>query len=239
VTTRGVRRFLVHNDRDRAFTVAPRPAQMSPRRTPCCFQSLHPTPCRCRVSTTGQTPENQVDALRAFAAARGWTVTEFVDHGVSGAKDRRPALDSLLAACRRQVDVVAITKLDRLARSVHHLVALGRELETLGVDLVVLDQTIDTTTPSGRLLFHVLAAIAEFERDLIRDRVIAGLRRAKAQGRRLGRPRLHQVDAAEAADGSRTVATSCRAGSRSSPDGRTACARQLTHRHKTRGSGSS
>ena len=153
----------------------------------------------CRVSTTGQTPENHVDALRAFAAARGWTVTEFVDHGVSGAKDRRPALDSLLAACRRrQVDVVAITKLDRLARSVHHLVALGRELETLGVDLVVLDQTIDTTTPSGRLLFHVLAAIAEFERDLIRDRVIAGLRRAKAQGRRLGRPRLHQVDVAEA-----------------------------------------
>jgi len=114
-------------------------------------------------------------------------------------KDRRPALDSLLDACRRrQVDVVAITKLDRLARSVHHLVALGRELETLGVDLVVLDQTIDTTTPSGRLLFHVLAAIAEFERDLIRDRVIAGLRRAKAQGRRLGRPLLHQVDAAEA-----------------------------------------
>jgi DNA invertase Pin-like site-specific DNA recombinase len=153
----------------------------------------------CRVSTTGQTPENQVDALRAFAAARGWTVTEFVDHGVSGAKDRRPALDSLLAACRRrQVDVVAITKLDRLARSVHHLVALGREFETLGVDLVVLDQTIDTTTPSGRLLFHVLAAIAEFERDLIRDRVIAGLRRAKAQGKRLGRPQLHQVDVAEA-----------------------------------------
>jgi DNA invertase Pin-like site-specific DNA recombinase len=71
-------------------------------------------------------------------------------------------------------------------------------LETLGVDLVVLDQTIDTTTPSGRLLFHVLAAIAEFERDLIRDRVIAGLRRAKAQGRRLGRPQLHQVDVAEA-----------------------------------------
>ncbi|PYN82381.1 MAG: hypothetical protein DMD96_06200 [Candidatus Rokuibacteriota bacterium] len=119
--------------------------------------------------------------------------------GGLGMKDRRPALDSLLDACRRrQVDVVAITKLDRLARSVHHLVALGRELETLGVDLVVLDQTIDTTTPSGRLLFHVLAAIAEFERDLIRDRGIAGLRRAKAQGRRLGRPRLHQVDAAEA-----------------------------------------
>src|SRR3989454_9924162 len=107
--------------------------------------------------------------------------------GGLGMKDRRPALDSLLDACRRrQVDVVAITKLDRLARSVHHLVALGRELEALGVDLVVLDQTIDTTTPAGRLLFHVLASIAEFERDLIRDRVIAGVRRARAQGRRLG-----------------------------------------------------
>jgi DNA invertase Pin-like site-specific DNA recombinase len=80
-------------------------------------------------------------------------------------------------------------KLDRLARSVHHLVAMVREIEALGVDLVVLDQAIDTTTPSGRLLFHVLASISEFERDLIRDRVLAGLKRAKAQGVRLGRPR--------------------------------------------------
>jgi DNA invertase Pin-like site-specific DNA recombinase len=118
-----------------------------------------------------------------------------VDHGVSGAKDRRPALDALLAAVRaRKVDVVACIKLDRLARSTRHLVTLAADLEALGVDLVVLDQAIDTTTPSGRLLFHVLAAIAEFERDLIRDRVVAGLRRAKAQGRRLGRPRRHHVD---------------------------------------------
>jgi DNA invertase Pin-like site-specific DNA recombinase len=95
----------------------------------------------------------------------------------------------LAAARRRRIDVVACTKLDRLARSVHHLVAMGREFEVLGVDLAVLDQSIDTTTPAGRLLFHMLAAIAEFERDLIRDRVVAGLRRAKAQGVRLGRPR--------------------------------------------------
>jgi len=80
-------------------------------------------------------------------------------------------------------------KLDRLARSVHHLVAMVREFDALGVDLVVLDQAIDTTTPAGRLLFHALAAISEFERDLIRDRVLAGLKRAKAQGVRLGRPR--------------------------------------------------
>lgn len=152
-----------------------------------------------RVSTTDQSPANQLDALRAFAAARGWRATEFIDHGVSGAKERRPALDSLLAAARgRKVDVVACVKLDRLARSTRHLVTLAAELEALGVDLVVLDQAIDTTTPAGRLLFNVLAAISEFERDLIRDRVIAGIRRAKAHGRRLGRPRRYNVDAERA-----------------------------------------
>jgi DNA invertase Pin-like site-specific DNA recombinase len=148
-----------------------------------------------RVSTAEQDPENQLAALRAFAVARGWQATEFVDLGVSGAKERRPALDELLRAVRaRRVDAVACVKLDRLARSTHHLVTLGKELEALGVDLVVLDQAIDTTTPSGRLLFHVLAAISEFERDLIRERVIAGVRRARAQGRRLGRPRRYHVD---------------------------------------------
>jgi DNA invertase Pin-like site-specific DNA recombinase len=135
----------------------------------------------CRVSTTGQTAENQLLALRSFAVARGWAVTEFVDHGVSGAKEKRPALDALHAAVRaRRLDVVACVKLDRLARSVRHLVAMVREFEALGVDLVVLDQAIDTTTPSGRLLFHVLASISEFERELIRDRVLASLRRAKS-----------------------------------------------------------
>ena len=152
-----------------------------------------------RVSTTEQTPENQLVALRTFASARGWQATEYVDHGVSGAKDRRPALDALLAAVRaRHVDRVVCVRLDRLARSTRHLVTLAGDFEALGVDLVVLDQAIDTTTPSGRLLFHVLAAIAEFERDLIRDRVVAGLRRAKAQGRQLGRPRRHHVDVEQA-----------------------------------------
>jgi DNA invertase Pin-like site-specific DNA recombinase len=152
----------------------------------------------CRVSTTGQTADNQLLALRSFAQARGWASTEFVDQGQSGAKAHRPALDSLLAAARaRKIDLVACVKLDRLARSVHHLVGMVREFEVLGVDLVVLDQAIDTTTPSGRLLFHVLASVAEFERDLIRDRVLAGLRRAKSQGRRLGRPPV-AVDLARA-----------------------------------------
>jgi len=147
-----------------------------------------------RVSTTSQSDENQMLALRSFAAARGWAATEHVDHGVSGAREKRPALDALLEAVRaRKVDVVACVKLDRLARSVHHLVAMVREFEVLGVDFIALDQRLDTTTPSGRLLFHMLAAIAEFERDLIRDRVLAGLRRARVNGtksgRRIGRPR--------------------------------------------------
>jgi DNA invertase Pin-like site-specific DNA recombinase len=133
--------------------------------------------------------------LRAFAEARCWTPTEFVDHGISGAKASRPALDALLTAARaRRLDVVLTTKLDRLARSTRHLVGLAAELEALGVDLVVTDQAIDTTTPAGRLLFHVLAAIAEFERDLIRERVVAGIRRARAQGRHIGRPRKYCVD---------------------------------------------
>jgi DNA invertase Pin-like site-specific DNA recombinase len=144
----------------------------------------------CRVSTTDQTPETQLLALRAFATARGWRAVEYTDHGVSGTKERRPALDGLLAAVRaRKVDVVACVKLDRLARSTHHLVTLGRELQALGVDLVVLDQAIDTTTPSGRLLFHMLAAIAEFEGDLIRERVKAGMAAARARGKAVGRPR--------------------------------------------------
>jgi DNA invertase Pin-like site-specific DNA recombinase len=147
------------------------------------------------VSTLEQAPENQLEALRGYAGARGWVATEYVDHGVSGARERRPALDALLeAARRRRIDVLACVKLDRLARSTHHLVTLARELEVLGVDLVVLDQAIDTTTPAGRLLFNMLAAIAEFERDLIRERVLAGLRRARARGTRLGRPRRYQVN---------------------------------------------
>jgi DNA invertase Pin-like site-specific DNA recombinase len=152
-----------------------------------------------RVSTAEQTPENQLSVLRVFAAARGWKVLEFVDHGVSGAKERRPGLDALLAAARaRKIDIVVCVKLDRLARSVHHLVAMVTEFEALGVDLVVVDQAVDTTTPTGKLMFHVLGAVAEFERDLIRERVIAGLRRAQAQGRHLGRPRRYQVDVARA-----------------------------------------
>jgi DNA invertase Pin-like site-specific DNA recombinase len=143
-----------------------------------------------RVSTADQIPENQLLPLRAFATARGWEATEYTDR-TSGAKDRRPGLDQLLAAARsRKLDVVAVVKLDRLARSLRHLVTLAAEFEALGVDLVVLDQAVDTTTPAGKLLFHVVAAMAEFERDLIRERVKAGMKRARVHGKHLGRPRV-------------------------------------------------
>jgi DNA invertase Pin-like site-specific DNA recombinase len=157
-----------------------------------------------RVSTSEQTVEPQRFTLRAYAGARSLElVGEYVDHGVSGAKDRRPALDKLLVdARRRRFDVLACTKLDRLARSVHHLTSLGRELEALGIDLVVLDQAIDTSTPSGRLLFHVLGSIAEFERDLVRERTRAGLAAARRRGKRLGRPEA-EVDRCALAQGLR------------------------------------
>lgn len=152
-----------------------------------------------RVSTTDQHPEVQLDALQAYAEARSLEVAEvYVDVGVSGAKAKRPALDRLRSdALRRRFDIVAIVKLDRLARSVHHLTTLGQEFEALGIDLVVLDQAIDTTTPSGKLLFHVLGSIAEFERDLIRDRTRAGLEAARRRGAVLGRPRTISGEASK------------------------------------------
>lgn len=116
---------------------------------------------------------------------------EYVDRGVSGAKDRRPALDQLLKdAKRRRFDVLVVWRLDRLGRSLRHLILLLDELTALGVGFVSLGEGIDTSTPAGRLQLHILGAIAEFERSRIQERVRAGLARAKAQGQRLGRPRV-------------------------------------------------
>ena len=143
-----------------------------------------------RVSTLDQEPENQLAELRRYVEARGWTAQEYVDRGVSGAKDRRPALDSLLQdARRRRCDVVVCWRLDRLGRSLKHLITLLEELQALGVAFVSLAEGIDATTPAGKLQMHILAAIAEFERERIRERVLAGLQRARSQGRRLGRPK--------------------------------------------------
>jgi DNA invertase Pin-like site-specific DNA recombinase len=143
-----------------------------------------------RVSTFDQEPENQLAELRRYAQARSWAIEEYVDRGVSGAKDRRPALDRLVAdARRRRFDVVVVWRLDRLGRNLRHLITLLEELQSLGVAFVSLAEGIDATTPAGRLQMHVLGAIAEFERERIRERVLAGLRRAKANGQRLGRPK--------------------------------------------------
>jgi DNA invertase Pin-like site-specific DNA recombinase len=138
----------------------------------------------------GQNPETQLAELRPYAELRGWTlVGEYVDEGVSGAREKRPALDRLMQDVRkRRVDVIFVWALDRLGRSLRHLVNLGAELEALGVDLVCFTQPIDTTTPAGKFTFQVLAAVSEFERQMIRARVRAGVARARASGKKLGRP---------------------------------------------------
>jgi DNA invertase Pin-like site-specific DNA recombinase len=143
-----------------------------------------------RVSTLDQEPENQLGELRRYVEARSWIAQEYVDRGVSGSKDRRPALDCLLRdAKQRRFDVLVCWRLDRLGRNLRHLVTMLEDLQHLGVAFVSLGEGIDCTTPAGKLQLHILAALAEFERERIRERVLAGLQRARTQGRRLGRPR--------------------------------------------------
>jgi DNA invertase Pin-like site-specific DNA recombinase len=138
----------------------------------------------------------QLDALREYAGRRGLeVVAELVDKGVSGARDRRPALDRLMAAARqRQVDMVLVYRFDRFARSVRHLVTALDELQALGVDFVSYSESMDTSTPLGRAMFSIVAALAELERSLIVERSVEGQRRARARGRHVGRPR-REVDA--------------------------------------------
>ena len=155
-----------------------------------------------RVSTADkQDAALQVAELRAGAEARGYEIVgEYVDRGVSGARDRRPALDELLERVRAgEVEVLMFTALDRLGRSLRHLVGLLDELRDRGVHVVCLRQPIDTTSPVGVLIYQVLGAVAEFERALIRERVRAGVRAAMARGKRIGRPQrwtLEQVERA-------------------------------------------
>lgn len=148
-----------------------------------------------RVSTKDQTAENQLIQLRDFAAARGWRVVEeFTDVGCSGSKDSRPALNRLMDAARkRRIDVVLVWKFDRLARSTKHLVTAMEEFRELGIAFVAQQDAVDTTTAAGKMVFVIIAAMAEFERSLIRERIFAGLHRARAQGKKLGRPRV-EVD---------------------------------------------
>ena len=147
-----------------------------------------------RVSTDRQTVENQVTALRQIAERRGWQVIEqYSDAGISGAKGRdgRPGLDQMLKdASRRKFDVIMAWAIDRLGRSLIDLLGTIQTLEACGVDLYLDQQSIDTTTPAGKLMFQVCGAFGEFERSMIRQRINAGLKRAVAQGKQLGRPKV-------------------------------------------------
>src|SRR5271169_4332040 len=145
-----------------------------------------------RVSTSNgqQDPELQLSELREYVERRGWEIAEiYTDNGVSGSKDSRPALNRMMAdAGQRRFDTVLVWKLDRFGRSLRHLINALAELEARGVAFISLRDNLDLGTPSGRLMFQIVGAMAEFERALIQERVKAGLRHARAQGKRLGRP---------------------------------------------------
>ena len=146
-----------------------------------------------RVSTTHQTVQNQLDALREVASRSGYSIVEeFVDEGISGAKGRvdRPALDRMLRDCaKRRFDMVMVWDISRLGRSLQNLIEVMNELQSLKVDLFFVQQGMDTSTASGRMMFSVFGALGEYERELIRERTLLGQQRARAQGVKFGRPR--------------------------------------------------
>lgn len=146
---------------------------------------------RVSTSNNGQSPEMQLRELREYCQRRDWNVfAEYVDVGISGTKEKRPQLDRLLAdAHRRRFDAVVVWKFDRFARSVSHLLRALETFQALGIEFVSLTEGVDTSTPAGKMVFTVLGAVAELERSLIAERVKAGLRNARAKGKRLGRPR--------------------------------------------------
>jgi DNA invertase Pin-like site-specific DNA recombinase len=148
-----------------------------------------------RVSDDDQNPQLQIDELRAYAARRdGWQIVgEYIDHGEKSWKDKRPKLDEMMARMRRGgVDVVAVWKFSRFARSVRHLVTALDEFRSLGVDFVSVSEGVDTTSAVGKLTFHIIAAIDEFFLDTLRENTRAGLRAARRSGKRLGRPRAER-----------------------------------------------
>jgi len=153
-----------------------------------------------RVSTNSQDTDLQLREFRDYCRRRGWDVAdEYIDTGVSGAKDRRPELDRLMSdAKKRKFDAVVVYRYDRFARSLRHLVNALEEFRALGIEFVSIHEGVDTSTPNGRLVFGIFATIAEFERELIRDRVRSGIRNARAKGKKLGRPRT-SVNAAKIA----------------------------------------
>ena len=147
-----------------------------------------------RVSTGEQTTDNQVIKLKKVAERNGWEVEAIYADTISGAKSKRPELDKLMKAImRKEIDMVMVWSVDRLGRSLQHLTTLLSDIHSKGVDLYLHQQGIDTTTPSGKMMFQMCGVFAEFERSLIRERVLAGLDRARSQGKRLGRPPVPPV----------------------------------------------
>ena len=146
---------------------------------------------RVSTSNNGQDPEVQLRELREYCQRRGWKLAdEYVDVGISGTKATRPELNRLMAdAHRRRFDVVTVHRFDRFARSVSHLLRALENFKALGIEFVSLSEQVDTSTPTGKMVFTVLGAVAELERSLIAERVKAGLRNARAKGKKLGRPR--------------------------------------------------
>ena len=144
-----------------------------------------------RVSTEKQTTDNQIQELLGVAERNGWTIDAVYSDVISGAKSKRPELDTLMkSVIRREVDVVLIWDISRLGRSLQHLLKLLEEFHSKGVDLYFHQQGIDTTTPAGKMMFQMCGAFAEFERSMIQERVKAGLQRAVAQGKKLGGPTI-------------------------------------------------
>jgi len=147
-----------------------------------------------RVSTDGQSVENQLQELEAVARKEGWQIVQrYTDKGISGAKGRkdRPAFDGLCkAAMRREFDLIAAWSVDRLGRSLLDLVTFLKDIHAKGINLYLHKQGLDTTTPTGEMMFQMMGVFAQFERTIIVERVKAGLKRAKAEGRKLGRPRV-------------------------------------------------
>jgi len=146
----------------------------------------------CRVSTTDQNTAMQLEELRSYCVRRNWSVvSEFLDEGVSGSKESRPALNRLLAdAKRRKFDAVLVYRYDRMARSLKQLVNTLCEFDALGIQFVSLHEGVDTSTPNGRLVFGIFASIAEFERQLIIARTKSGMQAARARGKQIGRPKV-------------------------------------------------
>lgn len=151
-----------------------------------------------RVSTGEQSTTMQERELKESAERRGWNVKVYRDSAQSGAKENRPGLSDLLSEVRRRrIDVVMVWSLDRLARSLRQLLSLAEEFHALGVDLCSHKQAIDTASPAGRLTYQVLGAVAEFEREMLRERVRSGLAQARRAGKRIGRPALRRFSRSE------------------------------------------